>query len=148
MHQFAAADFSSVSPGEEALQHSASLSAKTSEEPVKTFSQTTPIACQLQKISTESFLRIAPARLLSNTCLFTCSEEQRDDTGLIRQLANSGPDNLESGICLPIRKRRGGTGQAGLRRWTNSQCDLPSMLSVAKITLMCSGLQVNVSCPI
>ena len=131
-----------ASPGEGAL--SQNLTGTNEDTPTELHL----LRANFKILPTESFLRIAPALLLGNTCLFTCSKEQRDDTQLIGQLANSGPDNFQGEICLPIRKRRGGTGQADLRRWTASQCDLPSILSVAKITLMCSRLQANVSCPI
>lgn len=133
--------------GSTPTQHRASLG-KTSGEPGKTLPQATSIACQLKNPPDWILSENSSCTLLSNTCLFTCSKEQKDDTQLIGQLANSSPDNLKGGIILPIRKRRGGTGQAGLRRRTNSQCGLPSMLSVANVTLMCSGLQVHVSCPI
>lgn len=100
-------------------------------------SEDTPKHCDPLRVNskillTKSFLRIAPGLLLSNTCLFTCSKEQRDDPGMIGQLANECPDILQAGVSLPIRKRRGGTGRAGLRCWTTSWCDSSSMLCVAK----------------
>lgn len=82
-----------------------------------------------------------PGWILSEKRLDTALEQylfvylcwkSRDDARLIGPLANSCPDKNEGGISLPIRKRRGGTDWAGLKSRTNSQWDLPSILSVAK----------------